>query len=522
MARSLTSELKAVFSMPGLEQIAAPLRDFVGSEKDGVALVGYLAARAAMGSANKLDDELAEPSVWDGIRTAAAERGRQLQRRPPTFNKLHHLRLKIEAKSPTAFDEVLLAMNNAFIEVSVELAKAGGLLNPANVGDLRVPERPNTLYADGTWWEPLSKIRVDSDTGELIGHSRSKAARQIDGQWWSDPETVVDPVTGEVSVVPAKPVPGPRIAETLTTTKDGKVLVGIPFVMVGVHGHDAGERVVLGLRRFLSPLLSDGRGETPAADELLSRVIPVAGDGAQWLIYDMAFRGQNLHALASMGVVGVAAMPSASKDSEGLILTGDGPVRYNCDSRKAFVATSTIRRFNHRVESGVCEHTLSAVDGSLRCHPSGRPVRLDDPLCPIVDLEFVGERIGHQRLVATYEVPCEHRRVPVKIDMSGKVTGTSTLILNRLRPISEYAESFASVKGWRQDVENLNAIMKRAVHLDGQATSLNPAHFELDVLGSALWVNSKFWDVHVARATNSAQRRAAADLKRLKRQPALV
>ncbi len=70
----------------------------------------------------------------------------------------------------------------------------------------------------------------------------------------------------------------------------------------------------------------------------------------------------------------------------------------------------------------------------------------------------------------------------------------------------------------RQDVENLNSIMKRAVPLDGQATSLKPAHFELDVLGSALWVNSKFWDIHVARASHSAQKQLLLDVQRAQRQ----
>lgn len=521
MSRSVSSELDAAFAMPGLERIAAPLKGFVRSEPEAVALVGYLAARAAMGSANRLDDELSDDLVWRRIRSFAEKHGRDLPKARPTFNKLHHLRCRIDDASAGRLDEVLLEMNNAFIEESVELARSGGLLNPANVGDLRFPERPNTLFADGTWWEPLSMVRRHPETGELIGNSRSKGSRLLDGEWWTEAETAVNPATGELMSLPEVKVPGPRVSETLTTTKHGQVLVGIPFVMVGVHGDRPDERVVLGLRRFVSPLLSEGTGETPAADELLSRVLSRSGDGAQWLIYDMAFRGESLRKLASQGVVGIAAMPSAPEASERVILTGDGQYSYNNDPRKEYGKMTPIRLLRHNVDGYCCEHSLTAVDGALRCHDPSERATAVDALCPLLDLRFEGEPLGLQRLIAVYEVPCNRRRLPIELDLTGVVNGTNMLMLNQLRPISEYDEMFAAVKGWRQDVENLNSIMKRVVPLDGQATSLKPAHFELDVLGSALWVNSKFWDLRVETATHSAQRKALTAVKRARLQPAI-
>lgn len=147
MSRSVSSELDAAFAMPGLERIAAPLESFVRSESEAVALVGYLVARAAVGSANRLDDELSDELVWRRIRSFAGKHGRDLPKARPTFNKLYHLRFRIDDVAAGRLDEVLLEMNNAFIEESVELAQSGGLLNPANVGDLRFPERPNTVYA---------------------------------------------------------------------------------------------------------------------------------------------------------------------------------------------------------------------------------------------------------------------------------------------------------------------------------------------------------------------------------------
>lgn len=518
MARGLSSELDAVFAMPGLEQIAAPLEEYVPRTGDATALVGYLAARAAAGSANRLDDELSDDRVWSRIRAFAADHGRRLPAAPPTFNKLHHLRARIDKQDPGRLDEVLIEMNDAFIEESVKLAKSGGLLDPSKVQDLRYPSRSNTLYADGTWWEPLSKVRRDPETGALVHPTRSKGVLQPDGTWWTEPGQVVDRQTGEITEIPSKPVQGPRVAETLTTTKHGQVLVGVPFVMVGVHGEEAHERVVLGLRRFVSPRLPGTGGETPAADELLARVIGVTGAAAPWCVYDMAFRGENLRKLAQLGVVGIAAMPSASVNHDAVILTDEGPIRYNNDPRKQLLVAGSIRNYAHRVPGCWCDHALTAVDGGLRTHDPSRRVTLSDPLCPVIELRFEEARHGKQRLLATFEVPCEHEPVLVTLDLTARVEGTSTLMLNRLRAISEYDEQFETVKAMRQDVENLNSIMKRAVPLDGQATSLKPAHFELDVLGSALWVNSKFWDIHVARASRSAQKQLLLEVQRAQRQ----
>ena len=245
MARGLSSELDAVFAMPGLEQIAAPLEEYVPRTGDATALVGYLAARAAAGSANRLDDELSDDRVWSRIRAFAADHGRRLPAAPPTFNKLHHLRARIDKQDPGRLDEVLIEMNDAFIEESVKLAKSGGLLDPSKVQDLRYPSRSNTLYADGTWWEPLSKVRRDPETGALVHPTRSKGVLQPDGTWWTEPGQVVDRQTGEITEIPSKPVQGPRVAETLTTTKHGQVLVGVvgqntaeQFAFVGLAGHE--------------------------------------------------------------------------------------------------------------------------------------------------------------------------------------------------------------------------------------------------------------------------------------------
>lgn len=517
MSRGVGSQLDAVFAMPGLEEIAEPLYEFVAKPQHAVAVLGYCAARSVL-APNALDEELSDPRVWGRIRDVAASQCRDLPVNPPTFNKLHHLRRRIDQASVGSrdrFEEVLVEMNNRFIEESVKLAKAGGLLDPAKVGDLLQPVRSNTVYADGTWWKAHSGVTCDPVTGELRGVSRSRGVQHADGSWWTEPVQVFDERTGEVFSIEAKRVQGPRVAEVRSTSKDGRLLTGIPVVMVGVHGETNDERVVLGLRRFVSPLLSSSVGEAPAADELLARVIDVAGDGVRWCVYDMAFEGANLRRLARRGVVGIAAMRSASKDQRALETINGGPIRFNNDARKVRFAVGAIKNVRHYVDGRWCEHALTSVDGAMRCHDLGTEVTPKDPLCEPVELNFTPDRRGTHRMHVSFEVPCVNQSMRITLDLTGKIEGTNVDMLNRVRPISEYSATFAAAKGYRQDVENLNSIMKRVTPLDGRATSLAPAHFELDLIGAALWVNSKFWDIHIARVSRSAQERELREANRL-------
>lgn len=508
MPRGPSAQLDAVFAMPGLERVAEPLLPFVRSESDAVSLLGYVAARAATGSANQLDDELAIPEVWERVRAVAAKNGRELSKRPPTFDKLRHLRDRIGAD----LDEALVEMGNLFIEVSVELARSGGLLVPEQGReDLRMPVRSNTLVADGTWWVPLSDLSWDAVTGELVGQSRSKAVVERNGAWFEASQSRVDPDTGEVVEVPGARVTGPRVPDLPLTRKGDKVMAGIPFVVASVHGEEAHERVIVGLRRFVTPGLVGDGGETTAADELLSRVVPAADGGVKWLVYDMAFKGQNLLELATQGVVGIAAMPSEARDKTAVSASSSGPTSYNKDPRKTRLQAGPVCNVVHVVDGVECVHAVSAVDGSPRFHPLGRPVIGKDDLCICEGLELVDdpEVPGSSRLIGRYSLPCDvtGELIEFEIDFCERLNSRQ-LMMNRVRPIHEYVPEFAKAKGFRQDIENVNSIVKSAVTRHGRATSLDPTAFEFDMLGLALWVNSTFWDRCIARATNSAKRDA--------------
>lgn len=484
MSLSQTSKIIVAFSMPGLERVARPLYEFEERAK-AVALVAYIAARWATGSAEALDAELRNPTMWKLVRDAAAAQGRLYPDKPPTFNKVHHLCRRIGDR----LDEVLLEMWAEFTAVAFELARSVGLCHPESIGSLLDPLRSNTLYADGTWFHPLSNVKLDPATGEFTG-SRAKALAGVDA----------------MSAVELSRLQGPRVAEVQQTTKHGKLLIGKPYVFAGVRGDEPLQRVMLGARRFSNPLLPGDGGETGAAIELLQRIIGAADGGIGWCVYDMAFTGYHLDKLARIGVVGVAAMRSADSDKAHLAVVEGGPTRYNGDSRKSRLRTAGIRTVTHRVGDSWCEHALSSVDGSLRVHPTHRQVEATDPVCAPVDLWFEPDKRFGRRMKAKFEVLCPNGpSIVPTIELTGDVPRGSGLMLNRLRPINEYHPAFQQMHGWRQDVESTNSTIKRWNYLDGRASSLDAAKFELDILGAALMVNAQCWDVHVAGFTGCAR-----------------
>ena len=506
MSHCQSSKLLISFCVPGLERIAAPLFRFRGDRGDAVALVGYVAARWATESAEALDGELASPGVWSSICAEARVLGRVLPESPPTFNKLRHLLDRVGSD----LDDVLVLMQQAFTAEAFDIARSVGLCLQEGVGDLRFPVRENTMSADGTWFKALSSVTVDPVTGEVRG-SRSGSVKGTRAA-----------TTGGGGGV----LQGPRVAEVLATTKEGKKLTGVPFVFASVRGEGALKRVVLGISRFHSPELDDNRSEMIAAMKLLKRVIAAADGGIGWCVYDMALVGTHLDELGRVGVVGIAAMTAAAEGKPHLELdpSGPGPTRYNNDERKQLARRCAVKTLRHRVNGVWCDHALSGVDGALRVHSVSEPVSLHDPLCELERLVFVPAGSKGLDLVATYRVPCPHTdSLFHDITLTGTVPGPSRkLMLNQIRPIHEYDEQFPKIKGWRQDSESVNSTMKSRSHLPGRATSLSNTKFELDLLGNALLLNAQCWDEYVSQISECAQRDAKSRASRARRVQATV
>ena len=496
-----SSKLLISFCVPGLVRIAAPLFRFREDRGDVVALVGYVVARCATGSATALDGELATPGVWAWICAEARVLGRVLPESPPTFDKLRHLLDRVGSD----LDDVLVLMQQAFTAEAFDIARSVGLCLQEGVGDLRFPVRENTMSADGTWFKELSSVTVDPVTGDVRG-SRSGGVKGTRAA-----------TTGGGGGV----LQGPRVAEVLATTKGGKKLTGVPFVIASVRGEGPLKRVVLGISRFRSPELGDHRSEMFAAMKLLKRVIAAADGGIGWCVYDMALTGTHLDQLGRVGVVGIAAMKAAAKAEEHLELdpSGPGPTRYNNDERKQLARRCAVKTLRHRVNGVWCDHALSGVDGALRVHPVSEPVSLHDPLCELERLVFVPAGSKGLDLVATYRVPCPHTdSLFHDITLTGTVPGPSRkLMLNQIRPIHEYDEQFPKIKGWRQDSESVNSTMKSRSHLPGRATSLSNTKFELDLLGNALLLNAQCWDEYVSQISECAQRDAKSRASRARR-----
>lgn len=474
MSRSTYSNLLAAFCVPGLEEIAEPLYPYISKPK-AVSLVGYLVGRTAVGgSAEKLDAELSEYGTWDQIRSVAATFGRYLPEDRPTFDKLHHLRSKLKKKG--VYVDVVDAMVGSFTPESFKLVVAAGISTGLSDVDLCLPERGRTVYADGTWFDPFSGVWIDSETGEVMG-SRAKYGANA------------------------------RVSTTLKNSKNGASDAGIPIALAGVRSSpERWKRVLLGFKVF--EMTGENRDEMSASIALLERIMSVGGGELfNWAVYDMAMVGSHQDKVARMGLVPVAAMPSAARDGEHQIPLEPNAERYNQDQRKKNVKVRRIRPFNHHAANGKwCDHIIWSVDGALRMHAPGENPSGLAPLCPLKTLRFEPDSHGGQRLMGVYGLPCVHAHAKTfEVEFTGKRKGR-TFNFNLIRPFHEYVPEFAMMKGWRQDVESANETIKNQLARHGRANSLAIKDFELDLLGALLFNNAICWDVYVAKVTESAHR----------------
>jgi len=218
----------------------------------------------------------------------------------------------------------------------------------------------------------------------------------------------------------------------------------------------------------------------------------------------MAMVGAHQEKVAQMGLVPVAAMPSAGPDDNRIPLEPNAE-RYNPDKRKKHVKIRRLRTFNHLVADTWCDHNIWAVDGALRMLAPGQDASGLAPLCRLKTLRFEPNRDGSQRLMGVDELPCVHAHASTfEVEFTGKKGRTFSF--NLIRPFHEYVPEFAVIKGWRQDVESANETLQNRQTRHGRATSLAIKDFELDLLGALLFNNAICWDVYVAELTESAQR----------------
>lgn len=468
MDRNPISDLEAIAAMPDLEVLAdvvdrlAPFGRAVTT--DPLSMVIFLAGRAAFGSANQLTSALSCTELWTIVRSSAARVGRILPETPPTFDQLRHVHRK-------AGDDLGPALAETLTGPAMDLARAAGFYDP---GADRF-SRYASVYGDGTVFMALSGVHVED--GLVVG-SRAQSTEAA------------------------------RVAETFhgKRTPDGKPgAKGVPIAVVGTHGPKRYERLILGVELFKD------RDELAAAGNALNRVIAAGGGGVKSVNYDKLMGGGARRRLMLQNVVPIVPMPAASNNMRFLPVPASlyqrrdkGEVRDKTRVRILYVETAS-----HMTGHGPCLHDLWAVDGGLMVLGPGQLPTLDGWMAENVGFAAESDIDGTTRLLSTYRMPCRQAPWYHVIELTQeRITGSG----RRLAPLAEYLSPLAEVDprydalaGRRNDAESAISWIKRALPLEGRASSLKPEHFLADVVGAALWCNAVCWDVHVARHTRCAQ-----------------
>lgn len=76
---------------------------------------------------------------------------------------------------------------------------------------------------------------------------------------------------------------------------------------------------------------------------------------------------------------------------------------------------------------------------------------------------------------------------------------------DKIRILNERDPAFWAVAGRRSDSESTIEMIKRSMPLHGRASRLKIENFTWDLIGAALWINARAWDVHVAQHTASGR-----------------
>jgi len=482
--RNPVADCLALAALPGLEQMSAALTSGSSSVwgKHPESMLILLGARAAFGSLNAAASALRTTGLWEDMRASAARVGRVLPTRPPTENQWWHLRRRggHELGGPLA---------EAFAESAIDVARAVGLLTPRSPRWHR-PRRENVVYGDGSLIAGLSDVRVDPETGEVIG-SRAR----FDGGG-----------------------PGPRLGEVFIG-KDGTAAgTGLPVAMVGCHGGMRWQRVVLGV-----DIYSD-RNEVAAAMRLFEGLLARAQGTVHAVVYDGLLPGAGQQWLMRRGVVPIVPMAEAKERARFVTLPEElrqrrrsaGCAGKRDKAPKARLQVHPLEAAEHWTGMGLCVHRLYSIDGVLVALQGREEVSLDAPVAPQVDLRFE-PRPGGMALIGTYRVPCRHGSFVHSIDLSANRTGRRSgggqpAFVDVLRPIDPVEASY-ELAGYREDAESAFNTLQRALPHDRRASSLRPGDFLCDVVGVGLWMNAVAWDVHGAQHTPTGRENYAAVMR---------
>jgi hypothetical protein len=386
---------------------------------------------------------------------------------------LRHLRDRAAAGAGPRLGEVLAEV---FVEATVPLTRAVGLLHPGVVGEPAHPAREHTVIGDGTMFKTLSGVTIDPATGEVRG-SRARCR--------------------------------PRVAEQFVGKSGKPADLGIPAVFCAVRGDDRRHRVILGLG------LHTDHDEIAGSMRVFGMIHRRYGASIHAFVYDRLMSGRPQQDLMRLGVVPVVDMRTTDK-RHGVQIPyarmAELGLKHRLEelrSRNAhlYAQVSPIETVTHHTAAGPCAHRLHALAGTLVClGPHELSPTWDSHPLEQTDLWFDHSH-PHKSLWARYEVPCAHGSFPYDIEISGDRHGSGgdlRAMVDLVRPIAT-RQWRDLMRGYRQDIESTFETLKQRCYRHGRACSLHPDDFLVDLVGAALHNNAVTWDVYAAQHTVSGQ-----------------
>lgn len=415
------SALEAIAAMPNLEMYAETLGPYSG-RSDPLSMVVYLAAQWGWPSRNQLSSVLSTSDSWDKARDSAQRVGRKLGPKPPTHDQLRHLRDR-------APEDLGAQMARLIPAATAPIAAQVGLVQPTPLTSPHRINRANLVFGDGSVFHPVSQVRLDENTGEAVG-SRS---------------------TGKI---------GPRFSSRYYgKDDDSEGLAGLPVAILGAHGGEQRQRLVLGMSMYFD------RNEIGSAMSLFHQIHAVYGAGIHGVIYDRLMSGVHLREIMKSGVIPIVDMKNAPAKGPSVALCDD--IRWLCGTKgspRDRAVVQSLGAVSHEVGTGLCTHDLWALDGAIVTCEAAETPDADALVVEQTSMWWDPDPAGGWRLMGRYRVPCAHGSFAHIVELSGQRVSTSgeeRALADVVRPVDITAH-LRDMRGLRSDAESVFRTMKGA------------------------------------------------------------
>lgn len=426
--------LDALFTCPLIHDIAHDLGN-LGQKprRHPIALhLAFAAMSRLYGSANQLDNELADPYQWaaivDRYNRGAAEHpnGVTVDINCPVLINDTHRHVRDHLTTGDTIDD----FSDIFTEHSVAIARSVGLLNPDGPGSRTHPHPSRTIYGDGTIVRPLygtAAQRVDPDADH---HNRF----------------------------------------------DGRHL-GNDLVAIAVRGPEPHRRVILAAGRVHTP-----GHEADTAVDLIRQVHNYAGDGIHAVVYDGAMRG--IHHETLMTELGLIVLnkvhPATNKNGARTWRTL--PLGTWTHDTKHGTCTHTLV-----VHNGAVHDSTLTAKGTLTI---GEPLTRQQ-----VRRYHRGRRNPGYRFTLGVTVPCAKGNFTAWISPHPQPDDTNHRRPDQMRLIPPTDPDFNTLYGLRNDSESINNKFKNTLP-HRRAASLGWKRQLLDLIAWSLLTNTYAWHQH--------------------------